>query len=234
MSDLPNKVLLANMDLPRSDFGSDLFHTAYPRLDQKLRECSSIQLQTALTLAEFDTQLEEFKPSVILFVNEALVIAPSVLNRFLPFLQSGGIAVLCALFPNGSPPKRIDTLLASIGLPAWKTSDYHRTDFQLTPVGKANLHLHDMKETYSSKALQLSGVAPEHQIYTPRPNALTQSLVFAPSPSNPNNTMATLARIASGAVSYIGDCNNEDGTNQLILQLFNSCKVAGVQALPQC
>lgn len=73
---------------------------------------------------------------------------------------------------------------------------------------------------YSQKAVFLKNVASDDSVYRPSSDSLTQSLVFAPELANPNETAVAFKKVGEGWISYIGDVNNERGSQAVILSIL--------------
>jgi hypothetical protein len=69
---------------------------------------------------------------------------------------------------------------------------------------------------YSQKAVFLAHVASDDSVYHPSSDSVTQSRVFLPEPSNQNETAVAFTRVGEGWLGYIGDVNNEQGSQAVI------------------
>ena len=67
----------------------------------------------------------------------------------------------------------------------------------------------------------LCNVLHEDSIYSPSPESRTQSHVFAAEPVEQNQTPVAFAKIGDGCVGYIGDVNNETGSQAVILAMID-------------
>ena len=57
-------------------------------------------------------------------------------------------------------------------------------------------------------------------MYRPSSDSVTQSHVFAPEPSNPNETAVAFTQVGEGWLGYIGDVNNEKGSQAVIFSML--------------
>lgn len=160
------------------------------------------------------------KESVLLCTNEFIANKKNEnLHQMIKeFAMGGGLVIFGCLFSSFTKPLRMDALFKYLGL-AWKNSDYYRTTFGITEMGKFLFNGLDIEEKYSAKALQLKHVLPEQMLYKPVENATTQSMVFAPSEADPNLALAAFVKIGSGAIAYVGDVNAETGSDRLTVAL---------------
>jgi len=70
------------------------------------------------------------------------------------------------------------------GLP-WRMGDYHRTTHYLNADMIPRMDLKDatkLAESFSMKAIHVSGVAREHVLYAPSKDSRLESMVWAPTP----------------------------------------------------
>lgn len=105
-----------------------------------------------------------------------------------------------------------------LGLP-WKAGDYHRTDFFLNRRVRKLARV-SMPTAYSQRALHLKGVRNSAAVYLPAETSRTQSLVFAPSAIDDlSQTPIAFAAVQDGWVRYVGDVNNELGSQTAILAM---------------
>jgi hypothetical protein len=74
---------------------------------------------------------------------------------------------------------------------------------------------------YNVKALLVKDAAPEHRLYAPGSDSVTQSLVFAPrSVAGAEEAAVALAPVSSGSwVGYVGDVNGEQHTSAILLAM---------------
>ena len=73
-----------------------------------------------------------------------------------------------------------------------------------------------MPDSYSQKAVFLSHVASNDSVYRPSSESVTQSSVFLPGPSNPNQAAVAFTKVGEGWLGYLGDVNNEQGSQAVI------------------
>lgn len=205
------------------DEGSDsqgLFEAMYDPLIKNLKQIPTLNTVTLKSVIDLTDNIVRSTPkeSVLLCVNEFIAKQTKLHELIKEFARRGGLVLLACLFSSFTKPVHMHNLFENLGLP-WKHAHYYRTTFGLTETGKLSFGGADIEETYSAKAVQLSGVIPEEQLYKPVENARTQSMVFAPSAADPNMALAAFRRIGNGAVAYVGDVNAETGSDKLIVAL---------------
>jgi hypothetical protein len=72
-----------------------------------------------------------------------------------------------------------------------------------------------LANAYSQKAVFLSNVAQSDSLYLPS----SDSLVFSSRSVDQNTTPSALAKVGDGWLGYIGDVNNEQGSQAVILAM---------------
>lgn len=205
------------------DKGSDsqgLFESMYAPLMNKLQKIPSLSVSTIDSLNAFHAKIAGSNPkeSVLLCVNEFVAKKTNLHEVIKEFAEGGGLVIFGCLFSSFTRPLQMDAMFKNLGLP-WKNSDYYRTTFGITEMGKVLLDGLDIEALYSAKALQLSHVLAEQKLYTPVENATTQSMVFAPKAADRSLALAAFIKIGSGAIAYIGDVNAETGSDRLTVAL---------------
>lgn len=73
-----------------------------------------------------------------------------------------------------------------------------------------------LPKSYSQKAVFLANVASDDAVYSPSSESVTQSAVFPPGPSNPNQAAVAFTKVGEGWLGYLGDVNNEQGSQAVI------------------
>ena len=73
-----------------------------------------------------------------------------------------------------------------------------------------------LEGSYSQKAVFLAGVSRGDAIYVPSSRSRTQSMVFAPESVDVGQTPVALAKVGDGLVGYVGDVNNEEGSQAVV------------------
>jgi hypothetical protein len=106
---------------------------------------------------------------------------------------------------------------------SWGMGNYHRTTFALNPAFKSVFGagaFASLQQSYSMKTIHLKEVPAEAKIYIATENSRTQSLVFPPSKVDTAQCPAVLEKHGDGYMGFIGDVNNEDGTQALLMAML--------------
>jgi hypothetical protein len=73
--------------------------------------------------------------------------------------------------------------------------------------------------SYSQKAVFLKDVSKADSLYTPTAESRTQSHVFPSQPVELGQTPVALSKFKHGWVGYIGDVNNEEGSQKVVMEI---------------
>jgi hypothetical protein len=84
-----------------------------------------------------------------------------------------------------------------------------------------------LQASYSQKALFLKNVARSDCVYLPTSESRTQSYVFPPGHVDQTQTPVALTNFGRGRLAYLGDVNNESGTQDVVLEI---CRAAAEAA----
>ncbi|KAL8911603.1 MAG: hypothetical protein Q9171_003268 [Xanthocarpia ochracea] len=116
----------------------------------------------------------------------------------------------------------MDNLWSIFGLP-WKYGDYHRTTFYLSQRMKTIIgqdRAVRLLREYSMKANHLKNVTERWRVYVPLEQSQSQSAVFPPSAMDQGQTPAAFHKYGEGWLGFIGDVNNEQGTQALLMAML--------------
>lgn len=195
-----------------------MFGGMYGRLQTKLKTTPGLCVSTVSTVKMLQAKCTECKPTdtVLLFTNEIIAKKKDLHGTVKHFVNTGGLVIIGCLFGSFTTQPLTDALFKAFGLP-WKSSQQYRTTFGVTDVGSSLLS--DVAAKYSAKALQLSDVRSEQKLYKPVEGATTESVAFSSDPADANLVMAAFGKIGRGAVAYVGDLNQEEDTDRLIIAL---------------
>ena len=117
--------------------------------------------------------------------------------------EQGGTLVLGATFSTFVKPADLASFFASNFSLPWKSADYQRTDVRLNERART-MSTHGLPVGYSQKALLLKGVSPDAALY------------FS---GKDSKTPAAFAPVGSGWLGYLGDVNQEHGTDDVVLAM---------------
>ncbi|GKZ21579.1 hypothetical protein AbraIFM66951_005215 [Aspergillus brasiliensis] len=143
-----------------------------------------------------------------------------ILAKIKAYIENGGLVIAGLHFPNFSPKDKFRRFFRSFGLP-WSDGDYCRTTFQLNPSGllPETIDTSSLPQPYSMKVLHIKDARSQEKLYVPIEGALTQSHVLPPTPVNQTQAAVVGAKLGRGYLSYCGDVNAENGSDQLMLSL---------------
>ncbi|KAI9032945.1 hypothetical protein DFJ74DRAFT_597421, partial [Hyaloraphidium curvatum] len=78
-----------------------------------------------------------------------------------------------------------------------------------------------LPERYSMKALHVDGAEADQRVYVPAEGAVTESRVFPVMPvTDKGEAPIAFAKVGEGYLGYVGDVNNETGTQRVILAMI--------------
>ncbi|KAL8746867.1 MAG: hypothetical protein Q9184_007687 [Pyrenodesmia sp. 2 TL-2023] len=130
----------------------------------------------------------------------------------------------------------MDSLWSIFGLP-WKYGDYHRTTFYLSQRMKNVIgqdRAASLLREYSMKANHLKKVPERSRVYVPLEQSQTQSAVFPPSSVDQGQTPAAFHKYGEGWVGFIGDVNNEQGSQALLMAMLAAKTLLCLLEIHQC
>lgn len=129
---------------------------------------------------------------------------------------------MCCNFSNFVSGPNFIALTENMEL-SWEWGDYHRTTFALNPAFRSVFGARAfgrLQQSYSMKTVHLKEVSTEAKIYIPNRDSRTQSLVFPPGRVDTAQCPAVLEKHGEGYVGFIGDVNNEVGTQTLLMAML--------------
>lgn len=147
----------------------------------------------------------------------------NIQTRLSEYARAGGTLILACLFSSFVSGPNFNSMCLNMGLP-WGWGDYHRTDFALNPAfapvfGKETFKT--LEKSYSMKAVHLTNVPATAKLYVPTDDSRVQSAVFPPTRVDTAQTPAVWQKHGQGFIAYIGDVNNESGSQALIMAMLS-------------
>ncbi len=138
------------------------------------------------------------------------------------YAKAGRTVILACLFGSFGSRPNFANMCQNMHLP-WEWGDYHHTDFALNPAfapvfGEA---FKNLKQSYSMKAVHLTNVHAAAKVYVPADSSRVQSSVFPPDRVDTAQTPAVWQKHGHGHIAYIGDVNNEIGSQALIMAMLS-------------
>lgn len=218
------EVLFLKEFLARGEEGDRLFRDIYGPLKTKIKTKYKTQKKRCGRAAR--SSLMGRKPMVILSVDAGLLGKRKSYVDFqfelVEYVRNGGTLILACLFSGNASPELHDAMLARFGLP-WKYGDYHRSTFFRNPAFRDVLGpqlYNSLEESYSMKTLHLKHVPADTRVYVPEASSRTQSAVFPAAAVDLQQCPAAFAKCGRGYVGYIGDVNNELGSQKLLMAML--------------
>ncbi|KAI4284336.1 MAG: hypothetical protein L6R38_001491 [Xanthoria sp. 2 TBL-2021] len=203
---------------------TSIFDDLYQGLcDEISQKYSTVQARSA---ADVRPLLSASSLKAILVVDGGLTVGKehiALQKQLSSYAQAGGTIIFCCLFSSFSRPPDFDRMFRSFGLP-WEFGNYHRTTFYLGQNIKSVLgHQRsiELEREYSMKAVHLKNTPVDSRVYVPLEQSRTQSMVFAPTAVDQEETPAAFSKHGSGWIGYVGDVNNEQGSRALIMALLD-------------
>lgn len=208
-------VLFLKEFLARGEESDGLFQDLYGLLKTNIKSKYRTQKKRCGRAAR--SFVTERKPRVILSVDAGLLGRMKSYIDFqcelVEYVRNGGTLILACQFSNNAKPDLHDALLARFGL-AWKYGDYHRATFFRNPAFRDVLGpqlYSSLDESYSMKTLHLKHVPGDARVYVPEASSAAVDLQQCP---------AAFAKCGRGYVGYIGDVNNEMGSQKLLMAML--------------
>lgn len=220
MTDVPQQVLFLKLS-PEHD---SIFNDLYAPVEAKIKTDFQTQEQRSIDGAR--TYLSTTWPLAILAVDAGLLGNTyehgQLQKELASYVRSGGTFIMACLFSGFARPPQLNAFYTRMGLP-WRVGDYHRTTFYRNPAFTAifgpQLHT-SLEDSYSMKTLHLQHVTPAARIYVPEASSRIQSMVFAPAEVDLQQCPAVFSPYGKGYLGYIGDVNNEEGSQKLLAAML--------------
>lgn len=200
------------------DIFDDLYRTIRTRID------SLAPTVEAKTMKEAQSLLSTQSFKAILAVDGGIAVRRNnaLQQQLATYVRSGGTLIFCCIFSSFVRSTNMLKLWENFELP-WKRGDYHRTTFYLSQRMKNVLgsqRAAGLEREYSAKALHLENVPTDSKVYVPLEQSRLESRVWAPSPVDQSQTPAAFHKYGNGWLGYIGDVNNETGSQSLLMALL--------------
>jgi len=165
------------------------------------------------------------QPKAVLVVDAGLAKRKNkvVQNKLINYAKTGGTLLFCCLFTSFVPPPNFSAMSRSMEL-GWGFGDYHRTIFALNPAFQSVFGSEvfaTLEKAYSMKTVHLTGVPAEAKVYVPTEASRVQSAVFPPDEVDKSQCPAVLQKHGDGFVGFVGDVNNEAGSQALIMAVLS-------------
>lgn len=139
------------------------------------------------------------------------------------YAKNGGTVILACLFSSFVRGSDFAVMCQNMQL-HWGWGDYHRTDFALNPAFApvfGDKAFQALEKSYSMKAVHLANVQSNAKVYVPTDDSRVQSFVFPPDTVDTAQTPAVWQKHGQGHIAYIGDVNNENGSQALVMAMLS-------------
>lgn len=200
-------------------YQGDIFDDMYAGLCTKMEERYTIIKTKWVTT-------EHLAHSTAVIVTDGAISKKRCKNiqiRLSEYAKAGGTVILACLFSSFVSGPDFASMCRNMGLP-WGWGDYHRTVFALNPAFApvfGNEAFETLEQSYSMKAVHLKNVPPAAKVYVPTNDSRVQSAVFPPDRVDTAQTPAVWQKHGQGYVAYIGDVNNESGSQALLMAMLS-------------
>lgn len=131
-----------------------------------------------------------------------------VLEDLVQFTKRGGLVIFGCNFSSFVRPNSFNSMFQKTFELSWTTGDYCRRTYQISQDAKLllesewNCSLRLSKE-YSMKAVSIRNVPKSQHLYTSQENSSESPIIFT--------------KYGGGFIGYIGDVNNEEGSEAVLL-----------------
>ncbi|KAI9878395.1 MAG: hypothetical protein M1830_001025 [Pleopsidium flavum] len=210
------------ISLEPSPWPMDLYDELFTTLGTKATVTEVTSSKTALEHLSSPSS-----PTAVLLTESSIMKAKNraLSTRLVEYTRAGGTVILGCQCSSMSRPSDINRYFNDTwGLP-WKSGAYHRTTFQLNPVGNARFRegrYSSLAKFYSMKALHLKGVPVEGRVYVSSDDSTLESAVFAPVPvGNPQESPMVFAQVGNGYLGWVGDVNAEKDSTRVVMAMCN-------------
>ena len=212
---MPDQILLLRLG---EAYQKEIFNDLYADLCSKIREHYDLIDTSWLTT-------EHVTCSKAIIVSDGGLSNKKYKNiqiRLSEYAKAGGTVILACLFSSFVSEPRFASMCRNMQL-SWGWGDYHRTDFVLNPAFAplfGDGAFKTLEQSYSMKAVHLTNVHAEARVYAPTDASRIQSYVFSPDRVDTAQSPAVWQKHGQGYIAYIGDVNNESGSQALIMAML--------------
>ena len=157
------------------------------------------------------------KPAAVLIADGGLALKKNnhLQRSLIRYAKAGGTVIFGCLFSSFVRPSDLGDLFQKFDL-GWKSGDYHRTTFILNEAMKpifGQQAYKTLEKSYSMKCLHLQNTPASARVYVPTESSRAVDQLQCP---------AVFHKYGEGFVGYIGDVNNEEGSEALTLAMLGN------------
>ena len=221
-----------------NQFQIDTFNHSYTGL------CTKMEEQYTVTKASSLTEEHLAQSKAIILVDGGLTRSTerSTQIKLSEYAKAGGSLIFACLFSSFTYRSSFNKMCETMNLP-WGRGESFRDGMTLNPAfasvfGKEAFKT--LEQSYSMKAVNLINIRVTSKVYVPTEDSRIQSIVFPPhmvdTPQFPApwkifpldmldtpQTPAVWHKYGQGHIAYIGDVNNETGSQALIIAMLSKC-----------
>lgn len=205
-----------------TDTQNCLFDELYQGVRAQIASLASTQEATSMASAQSLLSTQSFM--AVLVVDGGLSVKKhnALQKQLASYATVGGTVIFCCLFASFIRPPDMNRLWKNFNEP-WESGDYHRSTFYLSQKMKnvfGSQRAKNLPREYSMKALHLANAPVGSRVYVPLEQSRTESRVFPPDAVDNSQTPAAFHKYGSGWLGYIGDVNNEVGSQALLMAML--------------
>lgn len=215
----PQVLLLQPSTGLQADILKDLYKPLLTKIEQQYRT-------KKVDFTRTNDLFANVQPSVVLAVDGVLSAKKygALHHQLAQYAKDGGTVILCCLFSSFCSMPNMCRLFATFGL-QWKNGDYHRNTFTLNEVFEPRFGTQlysTLDSSYCVKALHVKHVPYNARVYLPALESITQSHGFLVTSADTAQSPAVFTTCGRGFLGYIGDVNNEGGSQALLLAMIGT------------
>ncbi|KAL8653283.1 MAG: hypothetical protein Q9210_002183 [Variospora velana] len=206
-----------------TDTQDGLFDELYQDIRARIASLASTQEATSMASAQSLLSTQSFMAVLVADSGTSVKKHNALQIQLASYAAVGGTVIFCCLFASFIRPPDMGKLWKNFNMP-WGSGDYHRSTFYLSQKMKnvfGSQRAKHLPSEYSMKALHLANVPVDSRVYVPLEQSRTESRVFPPAAVDNSQTPAAFHKYGSGWLGYIGDVNNEDGSQALLMAMLS-------------
>ncbi|KAL9047373.1 MAG: hypothetical protein Q9206_006821 [Seirophora lacunosa] len=205
-----------------NDPQAGLFDDLYQDVRVQIASQASTQEAMSMAIAQLLLSTQSFKVVLVVDGGTAVKKHNALQKQLASYATVGGTVIFCCLFPSFISPPDMSKLWKNFNEP-WASGDYHRSTFYLSQRMKnvfGSQRARSLPSEYSMKALHLAHVPVDSRVYVPLEQSRTESRVFPATAVDNSQTPAAFHKYGDGWLGYIGDVNNESGSQALLMAML--------------
>lgn len=201
---------------------ADIFDDLYQDVRTMVASVSPTHEAKNAAIAQTLLSTQSFKAVLLIDGGIAWPKNKPLQKQLASYAKGGGTVIFSCLFSSFIRRRDMGKLWENFEQP-WKSGDYHRTTFYVSQRIKTVLgpqRTAGLEREYSAKALHLKDVPDNSRVYVPLEQSRIESRVFAPDTVDNSQTPAAFHKYGEGWLAYIGDVNNEQGSQALLMAML--------------